>query len=77
MGLDPGRRGRVRAGRNDARRRRTDQRLVLRDTLLKSIYAFFLGWPLYYGMRFALRAALVDEPPRRAPAAADASLGVR
>jgi rod shape-determining protein MreD len=36
--------------------------LVLRDMLLKGIYAFFLGWPLYYGMRFALRAALVDEP---------------
>ncbi len=36
--------------------------LVLRDMALKSIYAFFLGWPLYYGMRFALRAALVEEP---------------
>jgi rod shape-determining protein MreD len=36
--------------------------LVLRDMALKTIYAFFLGWPLYYGMRLALRAALVDEP---------------
>jgi hypothetical protein len=36
--------------------------LVLRDMALKSIYAFFLGWPLYYGMRFALRSALVEEP---------------
>ena len=43
---------------------------------LKSIYAFFLGWPLYYGMRLALRAALVDEPRverRRQPTV----LGVR
>ena len=30
--------------------------------LLKSIYAFFLGWPIYLGMRRALRPALVDEP---------------
>jgi rod shape-determining protein MreD len=36
--------------------------LIVRDMLLKSIYAFFLGWPLYIGLRFALRAALVDEP---------------
>ena len=50
--------------------------LVLRDMALKSIYAFFLGWPLYYGMRLALRAALVDEPRverRRQPTV----LGVR
>jgi rod shape-determining protein MreD len=50
--------------------------LVIRDMLLKSIYAFFLGWPIYYGMRFALRAALVDEPRidrRRQPTV----LGVR
>jgi rod shape-determining protein MreD len=50
--------------------------LVLRDMALKSIYAFFLGWPLYYGMRLALRAALVEEPRverRRQPTV----LGVR
>jgi rod shape-determining protein MreD len=43
--------------------------LVIRDMLLKSIYAFFLGWPLYLGMRLALRAAIVDEPrvERRQP----------
>ena len=27
--------------------------LVIRDMLLKSIYAFFLGWPIYFGMRRA------------------------
>lgn len=36
--------------------------LVVRDTLLKSIYAFFLGWPTYLAVRRALRPALVEEP---------------
>jgi rod shape-determining protein MreD len=36
--------------------------LVLRDVLIKSIYAFFLGWPIYLGLRRALRPALVEEP---------------
>lgn len=36
--------------------------LVVRDLLLKSIYAFFLGWPIYLGVRRALRPALVEEP---------------
>jgi rod shape-determining protein MreD len=36
--------------------------LIIRDLLLKSVYAFFLGWPLYIGMRRALRPALVDDP---------------
>jgi rod shape-determining protein MreD len=36
--------------------------LVIRDMLLKSIFAFFLGWPIYYGVRLALRPALVEEP---------------
>jgi rod shape-determining protein MreD len=36
--------------------------LVIRDLLLKSVYAFFLGWPIYLGMRRALRPALVDDP---------------
>jgi len=36
--------------------------LVLRDMALKSIFAFFLAWPIYYGLRRALRAALVEEP---------------
>jgi rod shape-determining protein MreD len=41
--------------------------LVVRDMLLKSVYAFFLGWPIYLGVRRALRPALVEEPkaPRR------------
>jgi rod shape-determining protein MreD len=36
--------------------------LVFRDMALKSIYAFFLGWPIYLGLRRALRPALVEEP---------------
>ncbi len=35
--------------------------LIVRDMLLKSIYAFFLAWPIYYGLRRLLRPALVDE----------------
>jgi rod shape-determining protein MreD len=34
---------------------------VVRDILLQSIYAFFLGWPIYLGLRRALRPALVEE----------------
>jgi rod shape-determining protein MreD len=44
--------------------------LIVRDLLLKSIFAFFLGWPIYFGVRRALRPALVEEPRvrrRRAP----------
>lgn len=42
--------------------------LIVRDMVLKSVYAFFLGWPIYIGMRRALRPALVDEPRvRRKP----------
>jgi rod shape-determining protein MreD len=36
--------------------------LIARDILLKSIFAFFLGWPIYLGVRRALRPALVEEP---------------
>jgi rod shape-determining protein MreD len=36
--------------------------LVIRDMLLKSIFAFFLGWAIYIGVRRALRPALVEEP---------------
>jgi len=36
--------------------------LIVRDILLKSLYAFFLGWPIYLGVRRALRPALVEEP---------------
>jgi rod shape-determining protein MreD len=43
--------------------------LIVRDMLLKSIYAFFLAWPIYFGLRWALRPALVEEPrvSRRQP----------
>jgi rod shape-determining protein MreD len=36
--------------------------LVIRDMLLKSVFAFFLGWALYAGLRRVLRPALVEEP---------------
>jgi rod shape-determining protein MreD len=36
--------------------------LIVRDLLLKSIYAFFLGWPIYLLLRRTLRPALVEEP---------------
>lgn len=36
--------------------------LIVRDMLLKSVYAFFLGWPIYLGVRRALRPALLEEP---------------
>lgn len=35
--------------------------LIVRDMLLKSVYAFFLAWPIYYGLRRLLRPALVEE----------------
>ncbi len=35
--------------------------LVVRDILLKSIFAFFGGWVIYAGVRRALRPALVEE----------------
>jgi len=35
--------------------------LVVRDLLLKSVYAFFLGWPLYLLIKRILRPALVEE----------------
>jgi rod shape-determining protein MreD len=41
--------------------------LVVRDLLIQSVYAFVLGWPLYLGLRRALRPALVEEPAVRRP----------
>ncbi|HVS99184.1 MAG TPA: rod shape-determining protein MreD [Solirubrobacterales bacterium] len=35
--------------------------LVLRDMLVKSVFAFFLGWAIYVGVRRLVRPALVDE----------------
>jgi rod shape-determining protein MreD len=35
--------------------------LVFRDMLVKSVFAFFLGWAIYVGMRRLVRPALVDE----------------
>jgi rod shape-determining protein MreD len=46
--------------------------LIVRDMLLKSAYAFFLGWPIYLVLRRVLRPALVEEPRvrrRRSPTA--------
>ena len=39
--------------------------LIVRDILLKSIFAFFGGWVMYIGVRRALRPALVEEPMLR------------
>jgi len=36
--------------------------LIVRDMVLKSVYAFFLGWPIYLALRRLLRPALVEEP---------------
>ena len=36
--------------------------LLARDIALKCVYAFFLGWPIYLGVRRVLRPALVEEP---------------
>lgn len=43
--------------------------LIVRDMLLKSVYAFFLGWATYACVRRLLRSALVEEPKlqRRRP----------
>lgn len=41
--------------------------LVVRDLLLKSIFAFFLGWATYALLRRVLRPALVEEPAARRP----------
>jgi hypothetical protein len=35
--------------------------LVIRDLAIKSIFAFFLGIPIYIGIRRALRPALIEE----------------
>ena len=35
--------------------------LVVRDMVIKSIFAFFLGVPIYLGIRRALRPALIDD----------------
>ena len=35
--------------------------LVVRDMLVKSLYSFFLAWPVYYGIKRALRPALVED----------------
>ena len=41
--------------------------LIFKDIAIKSIYAFFLGWPIYIVVRRLLRPALVEEPhaPKR------------
>jgi rod shape-determining protein MreD len=41
--------------------------VVVKDMLLQSAFAFFLGWPVYLGLRRLLRPALIEEPrtPRR------------
>jgi rod shape-determining protein MreD len=43
--------------------------LVIRDIAIKSIYGFFLGIPIYIGIRRALRPALIEERAVRRRAA--------
>lgn len=38
--------------------------LVIREMLIQSAFAFVLGWPIYAGVKRALRPALVEEPVR-------------
>jgi rod shape-determining protein MreD len=42
--------------------------LVVKDILLQTVFAFFLSWPMYAGLRRLLRPALVEEPRPRRPA---------
>jgi len=49
--------------------------LLIRDMLLKSFYAFFLGWAIYMTVRRVLRSALVEEP--EAPRREASALGAR
>lgn len=35
--------------------------LVVRQILIQSVFAFFLGWPIYFGVKRALRPALVED----------------
>jgi rod shape-determining protein MreD len=41
--------------------------LVVREMLVKAIFAFFGGWAIYIGLRRALRPALVDDDSIRQP----------
>src|SRR6201995_5707259 len=41
--------------------------LVVRDMLVKSVFAFFLGWAIYVGMRRMVRAARVAGVSGRRP----------
>jgi rod shape-determining protein MreD len=41
--------------------------LVVRDLLVKAVYAFVLGWPIYLGLRRLLRPALIEDPTVRRP----------
>lgn len=49
--------------------------LVIRDVLLKGIFAFFAGWAIYIGLRRALRPALVEEPMARRRSKRPTALG--
>jgi rod shape-determining protein MreD len=39
--------------------------LIVRDLLIKAVYAFVLGWPIYLGLKRLLRPALIEEPAVR------------
>ncbi len=39
--------------------------VMVKDMLVKSLYAFILGWPIYLGVKRLLRPAIVEEPEQR------------
>lgn len=39
--------------------------LVVREILIQTVFAFVLSWPLYAGVKRALRPALVEDPAQR------------
>jgi len=41
--------------------------LVIGDLLAQSAFAFFLGWPIYLGLRRLLRPALIEDQALRRP----------
>lgn len=41
--------------------------LVVPDMLVKSLYAFILAWPIYYGIKRILRPALVEDQAAQRP----------
>jgi rod shape-determining protein MreD len=39
--------------------------LIVKDMLVKTVFAFFLGWPIYLGVKRLLAPAIVEDPEGR------------